>query len=286
MMWANARFVVPPTPNARNTPIPSIEFKATLVVDFGEVSPEGARKQMNPPSVLSMKPSVSIQGVPLLLMEWETPRNHSSMTASGELNFEYGCTAYLDRTTLHAIEKNRSGDVNVSFHVELMFLQEGSRVVQGSAGTNLKLSQLEWGNILTKLGWKSLWIVEMDRPQIEGWSVVEDHLHKAEERLVARDADGVMKNCRFAWEAADPLLEGKWAELARVMDSGSKGESGEPPKSERIQNIRKWVLKFNHSGLHADYATTMDDAVVTYRLTVSLLAYLSRKAATGTPQGG
>ena len=51
-------------------------------------------------------------------------------------------------------------------------------------------------------------------------------------------------------------------------------------KSERAKTLRAAVKSWSNTGAHPEsYAATMEDAFLAYRLTSSVVAYLSRKAS-------
>jgi hypothetical protein len=55
-------------------------------------------------------------------------------------------------------------------------------------------------------------------------------------------------------------------------------EEKQPTKSKRISDARQAIDKFCQIGPHSDiYQVTMDDALAAYRLTASLIAFLSKK---------
>jgi hypothetical protein len=59
----------------------------------------------------------------------------------------------------------------------------------------------------------------------------------------------------------------------------SRGEANQPSKSLRIADVRKAIDKFTQNGPHSDvYEVTSDDALLAYRLTASMIAFLSKKA--------
>jgi hypothetical protein len=130
------------------------------------------------------------------------------------------------------------------------------------------------------MGYASGWILEVERPLVEGWDRVVAFLDKAAERIASRDAEGAIAQCRAAWECLHPLIEAEATEIAAEVDRGSTPEESEPRKSERIIALRRACLKWAHTGAHPEnYAASMDDALLAYRQTASLVSYLSRKAA-------
>ena len=63
------------------------------------------------------------------------------------------------------------------------------------------------------------------------------------------------------------------------MDRGSTTEKEYPRKSERIATLRDAAISWANTGDHPEnYAASMEDALLAYRLTSTLMSFLSRKA--------
>ena len=229
---------------------------------------------------LDWVPSVELNGVALRNVRDETGLILQYDLTTGA-NRQAKFVAELDREAFRRIEASRVHDVSLVFTLMVKGLT-GSPEVQpfilNGQGT-AELSEAKWLKITDALQYKSSWIVEVERPSIEGWDTVKSHLEKATHDLATRDADGVMNHCRATWKAVEPLIETQSSTIATLIDQGSKGEPNEPSKSKRVEAIQKAVTKFAHIGPHSEhYVTTMEDATLVYQLTVSTLAYLSRKA--------
>lgn len=258
-------------------PCLNIRLNAEIENDFDGPPPGGG----NQPSyvLVGSQTLFDLQGVAILGLRTSYPP--LGMSIGRSFNCELQVNAYLDRLTLQGIEKNRNHDVTGSLTFHLGFLRNGSPHFQWNQGSvNLRLSAAEWTKLLDQMGYRTSWILEMDRPDIEGWDTVKGHLEKAGACVAAMDADGTMNHCRAAWKASDPLLKAMGTAIAALIDVGSKGEPNQPAKSARFEAIQGAIEKMAHTGPHSEfYATTMDDALLVYRLTVSTFAYLARKAA-------
>jgi hypothetical protein len=195
----------------------------------------------------------------------------------------------LSRETIGRIEGVRQHNVTVSVNPTLRFFaQQGPpQSAYPSGQTQLLIPENEWLAALEKMGYHGGWVVEVDRPVVEGWARPVEFLEKAWDRIEARDAEGAIGQCRAAWESLGPLLEAAADGIAMEIDRGSLVEPLEPKKSERILTLRKGALKWAHAGAHPEsYAASMDDALLAYRLTVSLMAYLSRRATQAEKHSG
>jgi hypothetical protein len=229
---------------------------------------------------LDWVPQVQLNGIALRNVHDETGLIHQYDLTSGAYR-QAKFVVELDRESLRRIEAHRVHDVSLVFTLRLKGITGAPDIqpffIDGQGIT--ELSETKWLKMLDSLQYKSSWIIEMERPHIEGWDTVKSHLEKAANDLATRDADGVMNHCRATWKAVEPLLESQSSAIATLIDQGSKGEPNEPSKSKRVEAIQRAVTKLTHVGPHSEhYVTTMEDATLAYQLTVSTLSYLSRKA--------
>lgn len=185
----------------------------------------------------------------------------------------------LTRQEIAEIEGRRAGDVNININLAFRyFLAPGGKAQAFYQGTQLEISEGKWLKLLEALGYESGWVLEVLRPKIQGWERPVSHLQAARERIASHDAQGAVAECRAAWDSVDPLLKGAWESVEREMDRGSTPESGFPPKSARVKSLREWAERFSHTGAHPEsFNATMEDALLAYRMTASLLSYLSVK---------
>jgi len=186
----------------------------------------------------------------------------------------------LGRDYLRRIESVRVNDVGISTSLVFRYLAGGGVPSPGypSGSTMLDLSQAKWLAVLEKIGYKASWVIEVERPSVEGWPRATEFLENAHDRIISHDPEGAIAQCRAAWKLLTPLLESKWGELAIEIDRGSTPEKDYPSKSDRIKSLKAGALAWDHTGDHPEhYAASMDDALLAYRVTASLVSYLSRK---------
>lgn len=231
---------------------------------------------------LDLKTTIMINGVLPDFVSLELgPRFGEDLASS--LNNEVRWQVRLPRYLIEAIESTRTHDVPISVSVELRYFLTGApphETLRASfAHLPLKISQKDWLDALAAMGYQGAWIFEVERPSIEGWPKVVEFLDRSSERIAARDPEGAIAQCRAAWRALKPLIDHLREGIAKEVDRGSTQESGYPLKSVRIENLQNAVLNWTHTGDHPEnYAATMDDALLAYRLTASLLSFLSRKS--------
>jgi len=269
-----------PTVVARAGPIPSLRLKLIIRASHdGRNVPPGTPAPQE--LLLSLEPRLNLNGVavPTVVLE-SGPRFGDP--PSNFVHQEATWIAYVTHEVLHAIEDSRKDDVRVDFSCQMNFWSQnpenpGRPLVSAYPGFQTKLSQRDWADILDQLGFHGAWVLELPRPVVEGMAEAVKLLASAWARIEANDAVGAVSECRKAWDQADRVLEVRAAERDAAIDGLSKGEADQPSKAERIAEIRRSIDKFSQIGPHSDlYQVTMDDALVEYRLTVSMLAYLGK----------
>ncbi|MGC9145811.1 MAG: hypothetical protein ACP5GS_06865 [Nitrososphaeria archaeon] len=185
--------------------------------------------------------------------------------------------------TLQFIEAQRQDDIKLEFQIVGTYLIYQQNIPQTKALKQFSLpfnqtySQKNWLNLLRETGYSDKWIIEIDRPKIEGFNEVLVFLDKAGNKLLEKnDPPGVLTELRKTWKALDPLIQSKEDEINKKIDRGSRGEPNHPQKSQRIEEIRKAVINFVQIGPHEEgYNVTYSDALLAYRLFISLLQYYS-----------
>jgi hypothetical protein len=232
--------------------------------------------------VSGVSASVSIGGVSIPFVTVESGLHYGN-SVGNMLNQDLKCLVQLPRYLLDAIEGTRVHDLQISVSIELRYHFVGGgphEMLQSAQGyMQLNISQKQWLDALAQMGYAAGWVLEVERPQIEGWDNVAAFLDKAADRIASRDPEGAIAQCRAAWRSLVPLLDARWDGIATEIDRGSTPEPSYPPKSARISAIREGALKWAHTGDHPEtYAASMDDALLAYRLTASLISFLSRKA--------
>jgi len=195
------------------------------------------------------------------------------------------------REEWESIEKVRGHDVPLNISIQVRYVQypQGTGSIQFRThhlNSYSEISEAKWLIILEKSGYRSSWVVRVDRPTVEGWSGVMAKLADAQAKLELRDPGATITACRAAWMALDPLITSGWEEIAREIDRGSTKEDSQPSKSARVEAIRKDLVKFTHTGPHSEtYSPSMADAFLAFRLTMSMISYLSEKQASSERQG-
>jgi hypothetical protein len=257
--------VIPPAP------IGSLNFKAYLDVTKWQNEKTSA--------IVGASAAVTLGGVrmpdPRLTM---MPGLGQDTTPYGSFNVEVSVD--LHRYLVDAIESRRAKDLTGTLRLEIV-LGYVDRLPQGvPCETQLKFSEMEWVDALTKSGYSAGWTVYIERARLEGWNEVAGHLSKARTRLSSRDPTGVLGDCRAAIRAAEKVVDADWKDISAQIDRGSLPEPPFPTKSQRTENLRKWILSMADTGGHSEnYNATPEDAELVYGLTCDLLAYLSRKEA-------
>jgi len=140
-----------------------------------------------------------------------------------------------------------------------------------------KFSEKQWIKFLEDLGYGAKWIVEIDRPDLEGFSEVIKFLDRAREGLYSKSNPGyVINDLRLARDSLAVYLERNKENIYKVIDEGSANEEGHLKKSERIENMYKAIKEWLNIGPHGDkYKVTYQDALLGYREFVAMLSYLS-----------
>ncbi len=185
------------------------------------------------------------------------------------------------------IESKRTDDVQI-IGTSTFYLMEMMNT-QGPAGQqaidnfiadlsfNIDLSEKKWLRLLSDMGYNEKWIIEVDRPKIEGFHEVIEHLNKATEALYnKREPEDVLRDLRSARDSFKIFYDTRKNEIYELIDRGSPGEQGRKKKSERIEEIYDSISNFLQIGPHNDkYKVTYADAQLAYREFVSVISYLS-----------
>ncbi len=191
----------------------------------------------------------------------------------------------LPMEAVNFIESKRTNDIDILLHLTGTYEEvrvDNPNQGTGSSGSirlsgHWSFSQAKWVKFLSEIGYGEKWIVEIDRPKLEGFHEINEHIQKAGQNLFEHHkADDAMRDLRAAWDASTPYFDNYKVRMDQLIDSGSKAEESEPSKSKRIGEIQKWIKKFTQIGPHNPiYSVTFEDALMAYRLTVSTFSYLS-----------
>lgn len=193
--------------------------------------------------------------------------------------------ASFSEQALAFVEGKRVDDIQLMVHLNFAFRELPVQGLNfgplesslGSLSLPLSYSEKNWIKLLSDLGYSDKWVVELDRPKIEGFHEVLEHLGKASDALYnKKEAEDVLRDLRAAKDALKPYIQLNRDKIDELIDLGSAGESGKKKKSERINNLLDVMGEFLNIGPHNDkYKVTYSDALLAYRGFVSILSYLS-----------
>ena len=160
-----------------------------------------------------------------------------------------------------------------------------------SVSMTIKLSEKQWLKLLSEMGYGEKMVIAINRPKLEGYHEVLEFIEKANEGLLNNNnPDYIISDLRSAWDKLDVYLLKFNKELKNYINSKSKKEDNQPAKDERVENInnsveyyldsiklmKESIDKFVQIGPHKEiYHSTREDALLAFRLTVSLMAYYS-----------
>lgn len=191
---------------------------------------------------------------------------------------------HLPINALNYIEDKRIDDISFSIGIigkYNLFLSSGNEKINRSGPPmfNLRLdySQSKWIKLLSEAGYNDKWIVEIDRPKIEEFHEVIAHLDKANDALYnKKDPEDVLRDLRAARDSFRYYYEKNKEKVFELIDMGSPGEEKNKKKSERIEYLYEALGDILNLGPHSDkYKVTYADALMAYRMFVSILSYFS-----------
>ncbi|MEM3860519.1 MAG: hypothetical protein QW478_14180, partial [Candidatus Micrarchaeaceae archaeon] len=138
-----------------------------------------------------------------------------------------------------------------------------------------KFSQKEWIEFLSNIGYAEKWIVEVDRPKLEGFHEVIEHLEKAEKSLYDKQKpEDVLRDLRAARDSFKTYYDDNKERMNELIDEGSAGETRYSKKSKRIADIYNDISELLNIGPHSDkYRVTYQDALLAYRQFLTILSY-------------
>ena len=177
-------------------PIPALKVQA-----YGRGSVDTSPGPGQPPRpaqhylALDVITTVTINGVPADSVSLEAGPRYGD-EVSNSFNQEVKWQVRLPTYLLEAIESTRTHDVQISVSVELRYFLTGApphetlRAVY--AHLPLKISQKDWLDVLGAMGYRAGWVVEVDRPEIEGWDGAVTFLSKAADRISSSDPEGAI----------------------------------------------------------------------------------------------
>ncbi len=237
-------------------------------------------------------PEVQLSGVPVPVASVSEPTLRFNEGTPAFAQSEFSFRVLLYPHILETINSVRPGDVKGAIQVSMYYLETAQSadswglVGQWNAReVAMNYSRDEWNALLDKLGYAGGWTVEVVRPTITGWDTVEAKLKEAEREIRDHQAQRAAASCREAWNAARPLIKGKWESARDIINRGSKSPGEYTPKADRVASIYNDAdLLFNDVhylsdiGAHGEvHSISDDDALLIYRLSHTMLAYLSRR---------
>ncbi len=198
------------------------------------------------------------------------------------------------------VESIRNGDISFKFIISgyYTYIPEKSNYNETpspqdafSTSTNHKFSEREWLKLLSEMGYGEKMVIAIDRPKLEGYHEVLEFIEKANDGLLNNaNPDYIITDLRSVWDKMDVFILEFNKAIKDYINNKSKKEDNEPTKDERVENInksiegylnsitamKKAIDKFVQIGPHKEiYHSTREDALLAFRLTVSLMSYYS-----------
>ncbi|WP_340820259.1 hypothetical protein [Methanolobus sp. WCC4] len=189
-------------------------------------------------------------------------------------------------------QSRKNGDVHISGSLNCLYLNlsidkaNQTPQVFDRQFDSYKLSQLDWINLATKMGYTRYKIFEMiwpDIPQLDELNNIIRGLDEAQTLFYEGKNNEVVSKCRLVLEELMPIVTGKNSsnkiemkkEMADIVDYGSFHKDGESSKSEKIEDLRQKIWRYHHIGPHCGYPVTRADAELSIMLCLSMVRYYS-----------
>ena len=197
------------------------------------------------------------------------------------------------------IESIRNGDISLKFSIygyygwnpaEEKFYPPGYSQEEFSISLTQKFSEREWLKLLSEMGYGEKMVIAIDRPKLEGYHKVLEFIEKANDGLLNNaNPDDIIKNLRAAWKSMNTYLKNYNDKLGSEINGQSKTDikDSKPEKIEKIKNdtitllealksLEDDVYNLTHIGAHPEtYTSNREDALLAFRLTISLMSYYS-----------
>ena len=259
-------------------PSPVLEIHLTAGVDFGR-NPQNQQNQVIQYAIEEASASLMLGPFPISHTFRPLPRIDPNNVA--EISF----TFKLSTQDLIMIESQRKDDLTLGLQVWGQYHPyvpshtdlAAQPTSDFSLNVSWKLSQKEWLQILSDIGYAQKWVIEINRPELEGFNEVIKHLEKAEEALYNKnEPEDVIGDLRAARDSFKVFFDAKKQKITEIIDKGSTGEPNQEPKSERVYHIYEKISYFLNIGPHNDkYEVTYADAQFAFREFVTMLSYFS-----------
>lgn len=205
---------------------------------------------------------------------------------------------------LKFIESTRNGDLQLSIGCVFNYnLVENGKTAGNNEGEyrgrlhfNAEMSESKWLKILKDLKYSDKMLIEIESPNTNlprtmGFEEILKKIDGANAKLLERTSpEDIITDLRSAWDLFDKYHKDYKDEMDKLIRNKSKKEDNEPAKEERIDdikeavseyfvsiyNLKKTIDKLTQIGPHREiYHSTMEDAELAFRITVSLIAYYS-----------
>ena len=108
-------------------------------------------------------------------------------------------TFQMPRWVVDRIEAVRNGDPSVNLQVDVVYsltdAQNRTIFLHANQSIDLKLSERKWAEWLANLSYSDYWVVEIPRPKIAGYPMVDDRIRKAESHLAGSQFPEAIRTC-------------------------------------------------------------------------------------------
>lgn len=269
--------------------IPKVRFQFTA-----EIGEFGKGHSL---SVPNFAPTAEVAGIPLPVVDvsCQLILFDGGENRRGQATCAFGIALFPH--IVRAIDEARKGDVDgraeLWFHsIELTgpFGPSNKYALFNSDQApqiRLRWSRDEWALLLAEIGYDGAWVAEIPPPRPTRWPEVEALLKQAAEELRAHRATQAARLCRDAWNAARPYIGERWETTKSIMARLSKGAPNYPTVTERVVTTYDDVSRLlgdarflaDAAGHGEAHVIGDDEALLIYRLTHTLLSYLSGRTA-------
>lgn len=259
-------------------PIPVLELEIPFGVESGQIQNNQQQNVNVGYNLDDLTSSLRYGLLPLAEHSGLLPSVNPRMLASTKFLFK------LNPEDLAYIESQRIDDAVITVYVWGRlnpYKDNSSNPIESietfSIAFQWLFSQAKWIKFLSDIGYSEKWIIEIDRPKLEGFREVTEHIAKAQEALYnKREPEDVIRDLRAARDSFKTYYEARKEKINELVDKGSLGQEGKDPKSRRIDGIYDSIATFLNIGPHNDkYKVTYADAQLAFREFVAMLSYLS-----------